>query len=89
MPGPVVKLRHHTCTHVLLLWGYKPVNTPLQVQCGSASGMWNNALVCNHIQSSGFALVLYVVTALHTALVDVAINYNKGPTTPKQGTTKL
>ena len=28
------------------------------------SAIWNNALVCNHIQPLGFALVLYVVTAL-------------------------
>ena len=27
---------------------------------------WNNTLVCNHIQSLGFTLVLYVGTALHS-----------------------
>ena len=40
-------------------WGYKLVNTPLLY-----SAVWNNALMRNHIQPSGFALVLYVVTAL-------------------------
>ena len=37
-----------------------------------------NAFVPNHIQLSGFALVLYVVTALmyYTALVARGINYN-------------